>query len=108
MATERYPERLGRIPETGSSKERDGKAEELERAEQRIKTPAGELHLPRMLGPHRNLSSRVGLPVSNTIGRCCFGCFAHQLRPRREIDHALRIGLGPRGIAEAPLYVQQG
>src|SRR5947207_15790057 len=41
------------------------------------------------------------------IGRCCFGCFAHQLRLRREVDHALRIGLGTRGIVHAPLYVQQ-
>jgi len=43
-----------------------------------------------------------------TIGRCCcFGCFAEQLRLRREVDHPLRIGLGPRGIADVPMDVQQ-
>ena len=43
-----------------------------------------------------------------TIGRCRrFGCFAEQLRLRREVDHPLRIGLGPRGIAHVPMYVQQ-
>src|SRR5439155_10994553 len=44
---------------------------------------------------------------SALIRRCCFGCFAHHLRLRREVDHALRIGLGTRGIVHAPLYVQQ-
>jgi len=43
-----------------------------------------------------------------TIARCRrFGCLAEQLRLRREIDHALRIGLGSRGIAQVPMYVQQ-
>src|SRR5205814_6994958 len=51
---------------------------------------------------------RISLPGSDmAIGRRCFGCLAQQLRLRPEIDHALRIDLGPRGIVHAPLYVQQ-
>jgi hypothetical protein len=42
-----------------------------------------------------------------TIGRCRFGYVAEQLRLRREVDHVLGIGFGPRCITHPPLYIQQ-
>jgi hypothetical protein len=39
--------------------------------------------------------------------RKCFGCLAHQLRLGGEIDHALQVAFGKRGIAQSALSFKE-
>jgi len=53
------------------------------------------------------LANRFQKVKSTDIERYCFGCFAQQLRLRREVNLALRMGLGTGGVAHVPMYFQQ-
>ena len=38
----------------------------------------------------------------------CFGCFAQELGPRGEVEHALQVELAKRSVARGPLHIDKG